>query len=144
MAIENTDKKAILNEELYLFRHEKVSITRNTAVQNRLEKISADYISAIFFATKFLQKRNKITPQILCNIIGCYNHYQIANSADLITIEHKEQLRELLNLIEFKELLSSPENLSKLYKVVNSWYISENKKIYFFDQSFGQWIKELS
>lgn len=143
MVIESTDKRARIDEDLYLFRHEKKSITRNISDINRIARISADYISAIYYAAKFLKTKNKLSTQILYNIVGCYNHYQYAKLFGLIKPEHQEQLRFLINTKEFQDFLKT-DGFVQTASEVYQWYKFDNEELKFFRQTFIEWLEEFN
>lgn len=140
MAIENTKNKFILDEVLYLFRHEPGSITREGS--RTASVISVDYITGIYYAAKYLNERKGITPQIVIDIISCYNHYEIG--AELIkevpdTI--KEQMKYLLSLKEVKDFLSHRTNIYEINKIIQVGFIYQ-KQAYYFKRTFKEWLEE--
>jgi CDP-glycerol glycerophosphotransferase len=139
MAFRLTDKKAYLEEPLYIFRHQEGSITRNSDI--REAEISADYLRAVYTFTKELEDRGITTKQSLFDTVACYNHYQIANIHNLITEEIKTKVKWLVNRKEFVELLKDPV-FFKSSKILKQYYVSRSNKIYYFTQTFDSWLKE--
>ena len=85
MAIENSKKRKIIDEALYLFRHEDNSLTRGK--DKSLTLFSYDYITAIYIAMKYLESKNKISLQMILNTIATYNYYQLGKCFDIIPTE---------------------------------------------------------
>ena len=140
MVSEGTEKKAIIEEILYLFRDEKTSITRcgeNTASIN-----GTDYISAIYYATRHLKERNSLTNQMFVNILNCYNFYQQALLFGAeITDSVREHLSWLICLNEFQEKINNPKWFRKYIKEIKPAIYYKNQ-IYYFEQTFKDWLEE--
>lgn len=133
-------KKGTCNEVLYLFKYNKNSITRDA--NSPLSMISTDYISALYYVSKYMMdKFGKITDQVLIDIFAIYNHYQAGLVLNLITDEIIEQVRYLLQIPQVKEALVSEEVLTR-FKTIPNHYMIYNKTVYYFSQTFYQWLKK--
>ena len=142
MAIESTENGKIIDEALYLFRHENNSITRS--VDKPLSLFSYDYITAIYEASKFLQANGKFGTQMIVNSINTYNYYQAMLSFSIEpTEEIKEQTRYLINLPEVQDFLKSPSSMGQFCGRINNYFIHD-KKIYYYKQTFEEWLKEFT
>lgn len=140
MAIENTKNKFILDETLYLFRHEPGSITREGS--RTASVISIDYVTGIYYAAKYLNERKGITPQIIIDIIACYNHYEIGTElVKEIPDTIKEQMRYLLSLKEVKDFLSHRTNIYEISKIIQAGFVYQ-KQVYYFKRTFKEWLEE--
>jgi hypothetical protein len=140
MAIEGTDNKKILDETLYLFRHEGNSITRSA--DKPLSLVSLDYVTALYYAEKYLSEKVGTTNQLLVNIIASYNHYQAGLSLGLQpSDEVKNQLKFLLNRPRVRESLSSISSLEYFMTIPKSYMIYE-KQVYYYKQTFYDWLNE--
>ena len=133
-------KKGTLNEILYLFRYDNNSITHSADAS--MTMISTDYITAIYHVALYMmEKLGRITDQVLIDIFATYNHYQTGITLGLITDEIKEQTKYLLHLPQVKEALDSETTLKRFESVPNQ-YMSYGGKIYFFAQTFWDWLIE--
>ena len=140
IAIENTKNKKLLDEVLYIFRHESNSITRSK--NKSLNVLSFDYVSALSIATQYFISKGKVPEQILIDIFNCYNHYQAGMSFNLTpSLETKQQLRFLLNIPEIKKILNSPSSFKQISNIPKQCFVYE-KQIYYHKQSFYDWLKE--
>lgn len=140
MVTETTDKKAILQEELSWIGYEKNSITRNK--QEKIERISVDYIKAMYEVSKFLLEKNGLTTQMYINILGCYNHYQISKIANLLDEETINKTKWLVQLPGFQDFIKTSQ-FGPFEKELHHWYLND-ERIEFFKQNFGQWLEEMS
>ena len=140
MVLESTEKKAIIDEALYLFRDEKSSITRigdNDAFVN-----GSDYIEAIYYSVKYLKERQEISDQMLINILNCYNYCQQNQLfGGTLAEENKKHLRWLINLNEFQEKIKNQNWFGK-YNDIPKQVVCFRKKIYYFEQTFKEWLEE--
>ena len=139
---ELTNNTAFLNEELAWIGYEKSSITRNTA--EKIERISADYIEALYEVGMFLFNKNKkLTSQMFANIVYSYTHCQIGRIGNVWTKENTEKTKWLVQRPEFQEFVNSKEIIN-CFSGVHPCYLTANNKVIFFKQSFGQWLEEMS
>lgn len=142
VAIENSNKKILINEPLYLFHWEDSSITRNSELS--LTILSFNYITAIYTAAKYLVPKNKFSPQMIANTFACYNYYQIGKlligepSADI-----KQQCHYLLNLPEIKDMLNNNFKLIQIDSILHQFFYYK-KNLYWFNQNFNDWVKEIN
>lgn len=142
IAIENTENKKVIDEVLYLFRHENNSITRSE--DKPMSLFSFDYVTAIYFAAQYLLSKNNITEQIIVDTFNTYNHYQAGLAFGLTpTDELKEQLRFLLGMPIIKQTLTTHHLFKKIATIPKQCFTYE-KKIYYYPQSFHEWLKEFT
>ena len=142
MAIENTKKKGVLNETLYLFRHEANSITRSS--EKSLSLLSFDYIDALYEAQTYLAPRVGVTNQMIINILSSYNYYQAGVALGVhLKEETKEHLRYLLRLPEIQDVIHSPSKLNNCLTIFRTFFVFE-KQIYYFTQTLENWLKEFA
>ena len=142
IAIENAENKKIIDEVLYIFRHENNSITRSE--DKPMSLFSFDYVTAIYSAAQYLLLKNKITEQIIIDTINTYNHYQAGLAFGLTpSNEVKEQLRFLLSLPIIKQTLTTYHLFKKVSTIPKQCFTHE-KKIYYHPQSFHDWIREFT
>lgn len=140
-AMECTGKKGYLDEPLYLFRLQGNSLTKNPNAP--MNMISSDYISSIYYVAKYMKdKFNGITEQILIDIYAVYNFYQVGRALNLITPEVFEHTRYLVHLPEFLNSLTNIDSLNKYIAIANQYSIYEDK-IFYFNQTFIDWLAEL-
>ena len=143
MAIENTQKVQLVQEVLYLFRYEKSSITRSTTEKN-LYVHSFDYITANYYAAKFLEVHNHMTYQIAANALATYNYYQLGLNLGLNPSEElKEQIRYLLKLPLTQEVLNEPQKIVQTLQSIKNFTVIGNN-IYYYKQTFYDWLKEFT
>jgi glycosyltransferase involved in cell wall biosynthesis len=141
MVTEGTEKKAIIEEVLYLFRDEKSSITR--CGENIASVNGADYIDAIYYAAKHLKERECLTDQMFVDILNCYNFYQQAYLFGGEVVEStKRNLSWLVNLDEFQKKISDPKWLKDYLKEIKQ-AIYYNNQIHYFRQTFIDWLEEM-
>lgn len=137
--IESTEKKATIDENLYLFRYEKGSITRGDKPE---DLYSEHYIEAIFYAVKCLEQNgHKITDQLIINILSCYNRYQIGMVQGVLTKDTIDKLKYLINLEEVKRILDTPKEFAKVERIFRQYAVIDNKVIYF-KQTLKEWLEE--
>lgn len=142
MAIENTNKKGVINEPLYLFRYESNSITRSS--EKPLSLFSFDYIEALYHAQIYLTSRVGVTEQMIVNILSSYNYYQAGVSLGVqLKEETKEYLRYLLHIPQVQSVIHSPRKISSCINIFNSFFVLD-KKIYYFKQTLEDWLKEFA
>ena len=141
MVSEGTAKKAIIEETLYLFRDEKSSITRGGEYA-AASFGGSDYIDAIYYATKYLKEKNSLTNQIFIDILNCYNFYQQAGLlGGSVTEITKKHLCWLINLDEFQEKINNPKWFIDYIQVIKQ-AMYHNNQIYYFEQTFKDWLEE--
>lgn len=108
-----------------------------------MNMISSDYISSIYYVAKYMKdKFNGITEQILIDIYAVYNFYQVGRALNLITPEVFEHTRYLVHLPEFLNSLTNIDSLNKYIAIANQYSIYEDK-IFYFNQTFIDWLAEL-
>ena len=143
MAIENTQNVRLVQEVLYLFKYEQNSITRNTTEKN-LHVHSFDYITANYYAAKFLETHNHVTYQIAANALATYNYYQLGLNLGLKPSEElKEQIRYLLKLPLIQEVLNEPQKIVQTLQSIKNFTVIGNN-IYYYKQTFYDWLKEFT
>lgn len=140
MVTESKAKCAYLQEELSWIGYERRSITRTKELP--LERISADYIRAIYETTQFLLKQGGLTKQMLVNIAGCYNHYQVSKICNLLDEDCIQKMKWLVNTVEFQNFVNS-KDIGPCQPLISHWFQNQ-EGIHYFTQSFGQWLEEMS
>lgn len=141
MAIELSKKVKQIDDVLYFFRYDANSLTKNE--QSIFLCDSTEYIKAIYEAEIFLFPRIGTTQQMIFNIFSCYNRYQIGLATNVpMDEEILEKIRFLFNLPEVKETLYNPKKFKEVVGVFEQATVI-NDKIYFFPQTFKQWLDEV-
>lgn len=139
-AMENSKNVGYLNEVTYIFKHEPNSLTRSDNF--KMSMVSTDFIIGMYYTTKYLKERNKITRQILINIVASYEHYQIAKAFELITDEIKEYLKYMLSLPEVNKVINDPVWMKEVQTIINPCFFHEDQ-VYWFKQSWIEWFEEM-
>lgn len=133
-------KKGTLDEILYLFKYDNNSITHQG--NPPLGMLSTDYIEALYCVVEYMMKKyNRITDQVLIDIIAIYNHYQVGKIVGLMTNEIKEEVKYMLHLPQVQAALTSFESLKQFTPIINQ-YLTYADKVYYFSQTFYHWLKE--
>jgi glycosyltransferase involved in cell wall biosynthesis len=138
-------KIGYLEETLYLFRDEQNSITRNKANQNYKIIFSTDYIGAIYDAVRyFLNKNQEIPQQLIVDIFGLFNSYQVGLCVYGTLPQHTiDQTKELIQLPQIQHIIQNPKLISeyaRLFKQIMKY----EKELFWFPQTLKDWIKEMS
>ena len=144
-AILFTKKAGYIKENLYLFREDSRSITRNKEEANYKQIFSSDNILAIYDAVKFFQDKNLSMPnQLKIDIVGLYNAYQIGlylyGDLDDNT---KSTMKYLIKTPEMQEVFNDPKILT-YYTGIPKQMASYKGEIFWFKQTFKDWLEEMS
>ena len=139
-AMELSDKVGYLNEVTYIFKNEANSLTRNSNF--KMSMVSTDFIIGMYHTTKYLQQRNKITRQILINIVASYKHYQIAKVFGYITNEIDGYVKYMLQIPEVNIAINDPVWMESVQTVINPCFFYDGK-VYWFKQSYIDWVEEM-
>jgi glycosyltransferase involved in cell wall biosynthesis len=139
-AMELSDKVGQLNEVTYIFKHQIGSITRGENF--KMSMVSSDFIIGMYHTTKFLKSKNKITFQILVNIIALYKHYQIAKAFNYITKEINDYVYYMLTLPEVDAALNDAALMEKLIVAIPPCFFYDGKVLWF-KQSYSDWVEEM-
>ena len=138
-------KVAYLSEILYLLRDEQSSITRNKQEQNYKIIFSIDHIAALYDAAQyFITKQGFLPEQLIIDIIGLFNSYQIGLSLfGSLPQKTIDQTNEMIQLPQIQKVLNSTKLLPRYLHVLNQ--VTEYKKeLFWFPQTFKDWVKEMS
>ncbi len=144
-AILFTKKAGYIEENLYLFRDDSRSITRNKEEKNYHKIFSYDHILAIYDAVKFFQEKNIAMPeQLKVDIISLYNAYQIG----LCLYENLNEeicliTKQMIKLSEIQEIFNNPK-LLKYYTGIPKQIMVHKGEVFWFKQTFKDWIEEMS
>ena len=140
-AMLSTKKVGLIDENLWLFRDEKNSITR--CGENDTEVGGTGYIEAIYYSAKYFNELGEEVPiGIVINILNCYNYCQNLNSIDFPVPKNiKEKMGWLLNLSETQKILKNKTWLNEHSDVFKHYQI-KNKQIYYYPQTFKDWLEE--
>jgi glycosyltransferase involved in cell wall biosynthesis len=144
-AILFTQKAAYIEENLYLFRDDSRSITRNKEEKNYKRIFSSDYILAIYDTVKFFQEKNMPLPeQIKVDTVGLYNAYQIGLYLYGDLDENiKAVMKYLVQMSEMQEIFNNPK-LLKHYIGIPKQMAEYKGEIFWFKQTFKEWLEEMS
>lgn len=137
-----TKKKSFLEDNLYLWRNEKTSITRRTYDIEFERIVSIDYIEAVCKALVFLDKKNVKLPRDICNYaFFCYNYYQVALAKDRDLTKTDEYLTQLFSINLVKEAFKRHRVWADNEKFIGRYKIV-NKEIIWYKQGFDEWLKK--
>lgn len=129
-------KKTIgfINEELYLWRYNNNSITRQqNQIINTICQLSSDFILAINFAIKKFEELEEDIELLFPKIIGLYTHVQILKNYGKYTIEIEKIIEEIFSKERVKELiiLQKEKNKEDVFLHIPQGTVQYDKKIRF-------------
>lgn len=137
----NTKNGAFINNESYLWRDNKNSITRKDGI-DKVNVTGQDYIRAIYDvvkATIALSGKKYDYMNLLPSVVSCYNYYQVQSINSIVDEDVEDKLVEMFSLPQITGLMSRAKNWTKLDKNISSYEII-NKKIIPFTETFFTWL----
>ena len=140
----NTKNGSYINNELYFWRDVKNSITR-TDGELKDAAVGIDYIRAVYYAILFTLKNNSDfkAERVIPNLISCYNYYQMSLiKKGEVPEDIKAKLKELFSNPIINKTLSKKNIWIDNRGYIWSFFVNENKKVSFFQQTFGSWYYE--
>lgn len=140
-AVYFTEKKAHINEVLYLFQEEKNSITRDKKTKG--DVVDLHYLEAIIIAARETIRANKMHRQMAIDLLNTYNAYQLCLAREKIVPEKtNKELAKLFYSPEFQAYFTDYKFLSKCQKLLNN-YLIVDKEVFWYPQTFQEWYKGL-
>jgi glycosyltransferase involved in cell wall biosynthesis len=130
----------------YLYTFNASSIARNSLSNDFIYVHSTDFIEATYQSVLFAYKNNiKTLPDhIIIDIIKSYNHYQIGLIKNkMITIGYKAKIQFMFQNPSLKNRMNQKTFIEKILPLISSGAIL-NEEIIFFEQTFKDWLEEMS
>jgi len=131
------EKRKYIPQQLYIWRDNKKSITRNNSEQT-LACNGLDYINAIFYYYQYCISNNQKMSRP-DNIINCYTYYQLSKERDgKVPLDI---IGKLINMLTDTHIQDQLKDRSIWYNLKINNYEIDNKKFYFFKQSLYDWLE---
>ena len=145
VAWNSTDKKGLIDEVLYIWRHNKNSITR---VQNTKEYFSENYINYIYGQCEALKKifeLNKTINDLLVTntLINIYYYYMKARFYKLDETCMDKCLSSLAEEKWFQAWIGTGENWIDIINTVKPGTIYDDSYVIFYDETFNKWAARI-
>ena len=128
----------LCNEEVYFFRNNPNSFTKNE--ENYLRCISIDYIDALYYAFEhFKEQKTPLASIVIASILSLYNHYQKATIFNVLTEKHTQRVRKMIRYHQVALIIVSIYDHPEFKLNLEQW-VRRGDSLYFFNQTYGQWI----
>jgi glycosyltransferase involved in cell wall biosynthesis len=145
-AILNSKKSGHIQEVLYLFRDEQRSITRDNSTGTLKRILSVDYIDAIYDAYNYFvkEKQMSLPYQLIVNIFGIYNYYQVGLYAyGDVSEKTKQNIKEMYHHPEIQGIINKTSFFARYMSIFKQFYYHK-KQIYWFSQTLKEFLEEFA
>lgn len=128
----------LLNEEIYYFRNNPSSTTKNS--DNWKKCSSIDYIDAIYYAYEhYMKQKHVLDTVMIATIIALYNYYQRGIIFGTLDEQHKQKVRKMIRNHQVELVLVSIYAHPEIDFPLDQW-TRYDENLVFFGQSFGSWL----
>lgn len=143
LALHLSKKIFFLDEETYLFRDYKKSLTRINTL-NFIKQSTWQMLYGYSKGILRLYEEEKIDNYLLYStLLTLYSQSQILKEINGISKNENELVKKILLLPKFQEILLNKDKISKLIQKIPSGSIADKKPL-FYHESFDEWIYRLT